>query len=83
MATGMNRGLSSDQTHRVLEDFQRISMVFGILELQQTLCKNSTCAALIKLAREEVDAIHRDIKGMMNGNEGSKNGGSVLNQKAA
>ncbi len=62
-------GLSEQQAHRVLEDFQRLGQVFNIMNLKSDECPNSKiCKAVMALAKDESDAIYNDIKGMLNGN---------------
>jgi len=63
-----DEGISGQQAHRILEDFQRLGMVFNILIAQQKNCKNDVCRCLIVLGKEEADAIYRDMTGMLNGN---------------
>lgn len=54
------KGLTVEQTNRVLEDFKRKAQLYRTLEL------------LIKVLVEEDDALYSDIQGMLQGNNGKK-----------
>lgn len=58
----MTKGLTVEQTNRVLEDFKRKAQLYRIMEL------------MIKVLAEEDDALYADIKGMLTGNNGTKGG---------
>ena len=67
----MNKGLSREQTHRILEDLQRISIIDGILEFYFMQQKGELAKRLIYLLKEEHQALGRDVQGMLNGNSGN------------
>ena len=76
------KGLSTAQVERVLEDFQRLALVFKTMNTHnnQLPHKDLVFEDLICLAKEESDSIHRDIKGMLDGNL-NKGGKDELDQE--
>lgn len=64
----MAKGLTKEQTHRILEDFERISLVTKMLTDLSEHQDGVIMKGLIQLIKEECDALYRDIKGMLIGN---------------
>jgi hypothetical protein len=71
----MPRGLTQEQTHRILENFQRKSIILKALDIKAKEHKDEVLHLLVQLAKEENDALYADIKGMRDGNnKGGENG---------
>lgn len=67
------RGLSKEQTHRLLEDIQSLSlgakhMADLVKGCEKCLKKDTLCSGAM-LMQNLLDALGRDIMGMMNGND--------------
>lgn len=63
-----DKGLSRAQAHRLKESFQRSALTMKLLEKRAKEHNDDLLHDIVILAREEYDAIYRDMEGMLNGN---------------
>ena len=64
--------LSKDQSHRILEDVQRLALA---CRLARKLAKTENQILSTQLVSEEADAIGRDMQGIINWNDNNNKGG--------
>lgn len=64
----IKKGLSSEQSHRILESLQRKSLISKVVDMRAKEHKDDMLHTLVQLSLEEDNAIYADIKGMLYGN---------------
>ena len=62
------RGLSTDQTHRLLEDLQTLGMVNKSSKEAIELDDKEHLLSMNALMKQVLDGFGRDVTGMLNGN---------------
>ena len=77
----VNKGIKEKQAHRLLEDIQSLSLGAQMqMSVMSTTCKNCEHKEMIckgaALMQNLLDALSRDVMGMMNGN------GEAYNEEA-
>ena len=73
----VDRGLNKEQSHRVLENLQRIALSLKQTDHLSDMVHEEALRKAFKnsyhLNKEEVDTLYRNIEGMLNGNNGGAN----------